>query len=157
MKSPAITGNRVTLSNPAVSEPSEKKPAVQHISNPAIPDKPSQGVQTHHGRARAAELRQKLGQLAPASEQKSLPAAGTVIKYPTDPKSTRRQRSESHEDLMPLDEEINRLNGSRRAPLKDRNQVLAQRRQANLGFKRVVSQRTESVDEMVIDGWGDDH
>ncbi len=157
MKSPALTGNRIPASHATTTETTEKKATTQHVRPPVVQDKPAQSLQLQHGRARAAGLRQALEQNAPAVEHKTLPAAGVVIKYPTDQKSTRRQRSESHEDLMPLDEEIHHLNGSRRNVGQDRKQVLAQRRQANRGFKTITPQRTEFVDDLAIEGWGEDH
>lgn len=157
MKSPLITGNHVTNLRPAAAEPAENKVATPDVGGSVQRDKSLQGAQFQQGRSSAARLRQALEQNAPAVERKPSPAAGVVIKYPADQKSTRRQRSESHEDLMPLDEEIHHLNGSRRNVQQDRKQVLAQRRQANRGFKTVTSQRTEPVDDLAIEGWGDDH
>ncbi len=157
MKSPVITGNRVTTLRPAAPEPAEKKVTASELSGSPHHDKSLQGAQFQQGRSSAARLRQALEQNAPAVERKPLPAAGVVIKYPADQKSTRRQRSDSHEDLMPLDEEIHHLNGSHRNAQQDRKQVLAQRRQANRGFKTVSPQRTEPVDDLAIEGWGDDH
>lgn len=156
MKNPTITANRVNLSHPVALEPTEQKAALS-VATPTHQDKPLQGNPLQQGRARAASLRQVLEHKATVVENKPLPAAGTVIKYPTDQKSTRRPRSESHEDLMPLDVEIHQLNGSKRSVQQDRKQVLAQRRQANRGFKNVVTQRNEPADDLAMEGWGDDH
>jgi hypothetical protein len=157
MKSPAITGNRLPAQQATAPKPATQSVEQTQVSTPTPNDKPLQGSQFQQGRARAASLRQALEQNTPAVERKPLPAARTVIKYPADQKSTRRQRTESHEDLMPLDEEIHQLNGSRRNVQQDRKQVLAQRRQANRGFKNISQQRTEPVDDLAIEGWGDDH
>ena len=115
------------------------------------------GLPVHDGRARAAGLRKTLEENAVGSETKAPAAAGTVIKYPADLRTGRRQRAEATEDLMPLDEEIHHLNGTRRNAQQERKLVLAQRRQANRGFKSVVVERTEQTDDLVTEGWGDDH
>lgn len=160
MKPPVISAHQVTTSSVSTAESAAKEIPLTPANSPAnhaiqLTEQTPHGLPFQQGRARAAGLRQALEQNAPAAERKL--AAGTVIKYPADQKNARRQRAEPGEDLMPLDEEIHHLNGSRRNVQQDRKQVLAQRRQANRGFKNVMLEHTEPAEDLVSEGWGEDH
>ena len=165
MSSLPIPGNRVPTTGVVAPEPTAKSNTAStvpqasdranHEKSPS--DQPMRQMQLQQGRSRAAGLRQALEQNAAGIERKTAPAAGTVIRYPTEAKISRRQRAEHGEDVIPLDEEIHQLNGSCRNVQQDRKQVLAQRRQANRGFKTVILEHNEPADDLVAEGWGDDH
>lgn len=159
MKNQAVTGNRLNTSQPAAPEPAVKNTPLPSASasGPASNHKHLHGAQLQQGGARAAGLRQTLEQNAAGVEAKAPAAAGTVIKYASEQRAGRRQRAEPGEDVMPLDEEIHHLNGSRRLVQLDRKAVLEQRARAKNGFKNVRPERTEHTDDLVTEGWEEDH
>ena len=157
MKQPAITGNRVNASQHVVPQSAEKNTALPAHHSDNSNAAPTPRMQSQQGQARAASLRLELEQRAAATGRKVSSTTGTVIKYAPDQRSARRQRAETSDDVMPLDEEIHHLNGSRRNVQQERKQVLAQRRLANRGFKNVTPDRAEHIDDLVTEGWGDDH